>query len=152
MPECGIFHDYYQDKVFTSVERVSGGDGTSTTLLLTENVQASTWYQPSLKREGKPHNIFVWHDESTPSAELRINGNVGGLPANDPNINTARPSSYHSGGVNVAFCDTHVTFLREGIEYNVYAQLMTPDGKRCAKLARVRSLRLDVPLNESDYR
>jgi prepilin-type N-terminal cleavage/methylation domain-containing protein len=41
----------------------------------------------------------------------------------------ARPSSYHTGGVNVAMCGGEVFFMREDIDYWVYEQLMTPDGK-----------------------
>jgi prepilin-type N-terminal cleavage/methylation domain-containing protein/prepilin-type processing-associated H-X9-DG protein len=38
----------------------------------------------------------------------------------------ARPSSYHSGGVNVAFGGGRILFLRENIDYRVYIALMTP--------------------------
>jgi hypothetical protein len=31
-------------------------------------------------------------------------------------------------GVNVAFCDASVIWMREDIEYKVYEQLMTSDG------------------------
>lgn len=37
----------------------------------------------------------------------------------------ARPSSYHSGGVNVAFVGGRVMFLRQDIDYRVYIALMT---------------------------
>ena len=37
----------------------------------------------------------------------------------------ARPSSYHSGGVNVAFGGGRIIFLRETIDYQVYIALMT---------------------------
>jgi prepilin-type processing-associated H-X9-DG protein len=40
----------------------------------------------------------------------------------------ARPSSFHPGGVNMAFCDGHVRFLSDKIRYGVYQALMTPDG------------------------
>jgi type II secretory pathway pseudopilin PulG len=42
----------------------------------------------------------------------------------------ARPSSYHSGGVNVAFGSGRVLFLRESIDYKVYIALMTPHEKK----------------------
>jgi prepilin-type N-terminal cleavage/methylation domain-containing protein len=42
----------------------------------------------------------------------------------------ARPSSYHSGGVNVAFGSGRVMFLRENIDYQVYIALMTMDERR----------------------
>jgi prepilin-type N-terminal cleavage/methylation domain-containing protein len=41
----------------------------------------------------------------------------------------ARPSSLHPGGVNAAFCGGEVLFLREDLDYKVYKQLMTSDGK-----------------------
>jgi len=42
----------------------------------------------------------------------------------------ARPSSRHSNGVNVAFCDGHTQFLREEIDYRVYQQLMIPADRK----------------------
>jgi prepilin-type processing-associated H-X9-DG protein len=40
-------------------------------------------------------------------------------------ITYARPSSHHPGGANVVFCDAHVKFLNENIDYIVFAMLMT---------------------------
>jgi prepilin-type processing-associated H-X9-DG protein len=42
----------------------------------------------------------------------------------------ARPSSNHSGGVNVAFGGGRVMFIRESIAYQVYIALMTLNEKR----------------------
>ncbi len=42
----------------------------------------------------------------------------------------ARPSAWHSGGVNVVFADKHTVFLSEQIDYDVYQQLMTTYGKK----------------------
>jgi prepilin-type N-terminal cleavage/methylation domain-containing protein len=42
----------------------------------------------------------------------------------------ARPSSYHSGGVNVAFSSGRVTFLREDVNYEVLIAMMTPNEKK----------------------
>jgi prepilin-type N-terminal cleavage/methylation domain-containing protein len=39
-----------------------------------------------------------------------------------------RPSSYHSGGVIVAYSDAHVQFLREDVAYEIYCALMSPNG------------------------
>ena len=39
----------------------------------------------------------------------------------------ARPSSYHSGGVNITFCDGHTSFV-DTIDYKVYLSLMTSNG------------------------
>jgi prepilin-type N-terminal cleavage/methylation domain-containing protein/prepilin-type processing-associated H-X9-DG protein len=42
----------------------------------------------------------------------------------------ARPSSYHDGGVNVAFVGGRCTFLRQDIDYQVYIALMTLNEKK----------------------
>ena len=36
----------------------------------------------------------------------------------------------HGGGVVATFCDGHTAFLSEGIAYDVYIRLMTPDGNK----------------------
>ena len=55
---------------------------------------------------------------------VRINGGDKKLTV-APSNQYARPSSAHSGGVNVAMCGSEVFFLREDIDYKVYTQLMT---------------------------
>ena len=43
-------------------------------------------------------------------------------------VGFARPASMHTGGVVAAFGDGHVRFIREDMDYLVYALLMTPNG------------------------
>ena len=43
----------------------------------------------------------------------------------DDLMRTARPSSNHSGGVNVVFCDGHADFLDENIEPYLYARRLS---------------------------
>ncbi|MEX2316186.1 MAG: DUF1559 domain-containing protein [Pirellulales bacterium] len=54
----------------------------------------------------------------------------GGQPCSGPGgigmASWARPSSFHGGGVNVAFSGGRATFLREDINYQVLIALMTP--------------------------
>jgi prepilin-type processing-associated H-X9-DG protein len=45
-------------------------------------------------------------------------------------LTRARPSSYHSGGVNVVFAGGRAMFVRESIDYLTYVALMTPNDKR----------------------
>jgi len=85
---------------------------------------------------------FVWFNE--PMGVERINGDryyerndpptsmeefaeVGssGTDAHSLYESYGYPASNHPGGVNVAFCDGHIIFLRESIDPRVYAQLMT---------------------------
>jgi hypothetical protein len=81
-----------------------------------------------------------WTTSSNPTDARRINGIMPTdkkftyqiTPLNSGNISSyyyARPSSYHTGGVNVAMCGGEVFFMRDDIDYKVYEQLMTPDGK-----------------------
>ena len=39
------------------------------------------------------------------------------------------PSSNHSGGVSIAFCDGHVLFIRSTIDIGTYTQIMTSNAK-----------------------
>lgn len=96
-------------------------DGASYTLLFSENLQATTWDAP-----GKRETVFLWHPTVHPTKAMRINGGQLNGPLS---AQTARPSSRHRGGVNAAFADTHVQFLSEDIDYKVYVQLMTADGR-----------------------
>jgi prepilin-type N-terminal cleavage/methylation domain-containing protein/prepilin-type processing-associated H-X9-DG protein len=57
---------------------------------------------------------------------FRINGDKTNTTATD--IFHARPSSNHSGVVNMTFCDGHQKTISEDIDYRVYKQLMTPYG------------------------
>ena len=132
-------------------------DGASNTLLFAENLTAylnqMTWGDPTNAvsvinpPNQKFRNVFVWcyaYDGSIPTVNfdgssrptptsidplMRINGSKN-LEPNALGTLSARPSSEHPGGVNIAFVDGHLTFLHEGIDYHVYQQLMTPHGKR----------------------
>lgn len=122
-------------------------DGTSTTLLLSENVRAgfdpafnSSWANADVERQSFVISGYVC-DSFSCSA-----GNVNYARANDRSalpfsrqaINAALdlpegeapwPSSYHSGGVNVAFCDGHAKFLSQNIAGAVYAAIVSPQGR-----------------------
>ena len=134
----GLFHDLVLDRsafphaahlMRTNISHVR--DGVQKTLMLAENVDAGLW--------ASEHELdigFVWLDAD--GAEVRgINVETRKGPFRKIGANFtkntgqfARPSSYHTGGVNMAFCDGHIQFLREDIEYRVYAQLMTPHGRK----------------------
>jgi prepilin-type processing-associated H-X9-DG protein len=116
----GIFIDRVATEEFVTIDNIL--DGKSNTLLLSENVQATQW-----TAAGKRDTVFVWHATTTPAVDMRINGGDLKAPLTD---NTARPSSYHlSHGVNVAFADTHIITLNEKVDYKVYIQLATPNGR-----------------------
>jgi prepilin-type processing-associated H-X9-DG protein len=137
-PANGVLLDHSAGSPGLEVRPGALPDGAATTLLLSENRQATEW--PSTQRN---EIGSLWHPTTTPLPEHRINQGID-LPLSE---DTARPSSFHTGGVNAAFCDGHVQFLDGQLDYKIYMQLMTPD--------RVRS---DMPaawktylLSEGDF-
>jgi len=142
------------EMVVMSHARIANGDGLTNTLLMSENVDAGNWTDTTEAKIG-----MVWNGTGTvnmntdppsltpPDDNMRINRGIGMSeledgavrPAanqdNHANSNSqsttfARPSSYHPGGVNVAYCDGHVEFLHEQIDYYVYCLLMSTNGQR----------------------
>jgi prepilin-type processing-associated H-X9-DG protein len=129
------------------------GDGLSTTLLLAENVDAGRWAGgPNADlSEDLPLERwvgFTWHEgdgkpgdaaAQVPTQSLGINVHVGESHNTTPQsaaLGFARPSSYHAGGVNVAFCDGRVRFISQDISYGVYQALMTPRGSEAMFVSR----------------
>jgi prepilin-type N-terminal cleavage/methylation domain-containing protein/prepilin-type processing-associated H-X9-DG protein len=161
-------------------------DGAGTTLMLAENVHKSyvdssnnplfSWLAgseglvsgyPSEQQLG-----FVWVVPKSPATaplpgntvndQERISGNLDKLGDFDPTIpRFARPGSNHGSGANVAFCDGHSTYLRDDIDYIVYVQLITPNGRKCVDAANwsnettvptgtIYKFRNAAPLSEKD--
>jgi prepilin-type N-terminal cleavage/methylation domain-containing protein/prepilin-type processing-associated H-X9-DG protein len=189
-PCNGIFHNHYWLPSSTANATVGYGvyppyqvhmsssdvkDGLSTTLLLSENVQATEWCEPYPTIQ--PTNAVINSSDTSMSTNVEVYTGMlhgiltYGIPApdnvywsttvypinvardTDPFGNSgvsppiplggrvlprptysalnyyqyARPSSFHSGGVNAIFCDGHAQFLSQNIAPAVYFQLMTPD-------------------------
>jgi prepilin-type processing-associated H-X9-DG protein len=132
-------------------------DGTSKTIMLSENMHAWYWtygvVQPTgsigfFQLDGSSNAMvdskhlfgFVWKNvypsKTQPSDIERINGDKyfdKGTPPSSmeqwADIATYErygfPHSTHPGGVNMAFCDGHVTTINETLDPLVYGQLMT---------------------------
>ena len=105
----------------------------------------------------KVHYGFCWHEpndlQSEQGRRRRINSkySTGGTPPFDDAYvahDYARPSSFHPGGVNVIFCDNHLRFLSDSIDYHVYKQLMTSAHKNSD--VRIES-DFGYALNDDDY-
>lgn len=136
-------------RIVMSSSYVSAGDGTSSTLMLSENVDSGNWSDVHEQELG-----FVWRPGiagtepnvtaspttnygGEPQTLKRINEEVGTVDSpltNQPDDlngrNFARPSSFHSGVVVAAFCDGSVRSLNETVDYLVYCLLMTPNGRQ----------------------
>jgi prepilin-type processing-associated H-X9-DG protein len=122
-PAEGVFHDHSveTEPVLVSADYISQHDGMSYTLLLSENIQGGLWTDTDEVNVG-----MVWRDAPRPCMRINECKEVGDRPGD---LQYARPSSYHPGGVNVMFCDGHAQFLSESIDYGVFQHMMTPDSK-----------------------
>jgi prepilin-type processing-associated H-X9-DG protein len=140
-------------KTQMSMNYVTTFDGATNTLLLSENNQLRTWVLAPLDRGSTTRKQDVgicWFVRSSPQSTLNdyaamhsINRNkevedIYNLPAalqgnGVTATDFARPSSWHPGGVNVAYGDGRVDFLNETIEYKVYRELMTTKSSAATK-------------------
>jgi prepilin-type N-terminal cleavage/methylation domain-containing protein len=157
-------------------------DGAATTIMLSENIHKS--YEPyapgypsrfSWACGTEQHLGIVWVVSYPPQpgdtyVEQEGINRVGddvydNDPVFDPNRpRFARPASNHGRGVNVAFGDAHCEFLRDDIDYVVYQQLLTPNGKKSVDPRDhdagvkppdpshpIQKFRAAPPLSEEDY-
>lgn len=130
-PANGMFLDLFPtpDELASPVtlQFVEEHDGLNHTLLLTENVDCGRWTESRESLVG-----FVWvanviEGQAAPGDQLlRINQRAG---EGDGSIKFARPSSYHPGGVNVVYASGATRFLTDEMDYLVFAQLMSSDGR-----------------------
>jgi prepilin-type processing-associated H-X9-DG protein len=173
-------------------------DGTSTTLLLSENLQSTNWVtDPSDQANHPPKPFqsefqikqnmgFVWfitgnQDNALPPSQrvqkldnfnpesmqinamskaigkpVRVNYSSVIAPKQTGGLAASRPSSGHPGGVNAMFCDAHLRFISEDIDYRVYTHLMTPNGAAVVIDSgptphTAREAAWTYELNENDY-
>lgn len=107
-------------------------DGTQQTLMLSENLQSRDWWDATEATVG-----MVW-DPNGPgtcgnTTPLPVGNNEckeAAVPAAPNDIIYARPSSFHSNGVVVTYCDGHQAFLSDETEYEVFQRQMAPDDRR----------------------
>ena len=106
---------------------VSSNDGSTTTVMIAENVDAGFWFTTDALPVDQGQYGVVWTHPV--DSQLRINENQGFGSETNVEPKFARPSSEHNGIVVVGFCDGHAEQLGEQIDRQVYARLLTPNGK-----------------------
>lgn len=133
-------------------------DGLSQTIMLAENARAgydpfaenTNWASPHPQRnsffvsfavcaQGRCAPGLVDYARANQPPES-INGSLDAAEGEAP-----WPSSFHSGGVHVAFADGHVKFISQGIAGGVYAALVSPQG------ARISGPLAQQTLSDTDY-
>jgi prepilin-type N-terminal cleavage/methylation domain-containing protein len=126
----GVFMKRPLQKGGSAVETVTMtdiADGVTNTILISENMQAQKWTQFEENEVG-----MIWEATEAPNKDsMRINVDRHiDVPKGD--YDYARPSSNHTEGVVIAYCDGRVFFLSDRVDYAaVYCKLLTPDGDSC---------------------
>ncbi len=102
----------------TTLDFVGHHDGTSTTVAVSENLDAKTYVGSNSNEAGQ---CILWDASGSIKG---FNQDVGVAIDNQH----ARPSSNHPGGAVVAYVDSHVVFIQDSIDPKVWAALMTSFG------------------------
>lgn len=155
-------------------------DGSSNTLLLSENTVSNSWADIGIALQGYYGNgtpgsgtvptAQILNDSIVNDVErwlcIRIPQTADTSLSNgmqyinvdyDDTERLARPASFHPGVVVVSFCDGHQDTLGQDIDLNVFMHLMTPNSKR-ARLWGIENGDLDFYkdypegiLDDADY-
>ena len=124
-----------------TMDDVSSGDGTVSTVLLSEKCGASItqgWW------DARP-STFAFANGISATGQNWVPGlGISGTPPSKiiNNVTAAlpgyysQPSSNHPGGVVVTFCDGHTMFLKDALRFDVYAQLLTSNNALASPLVR----------------
>ena len=128
-----------------SLDYIGTGDGTTQTVMISENLNAGNWWDTSANmigfgiRANTAAEIPTGGEVTSAAQPLRMvsptfeNSTVADPSFINRNLTVAngqapRPSSNHVGGVNVIMCDGSGRYLIEGIDKGVYVKLMTSNG------------------------
>lgn len=150
----GMLHDNYSEDKLVKTDAESRGpmatsrsdfirDPKDKTILFTENLDAGSYvFDTKTVPGGDPANAeigwgCIWGagkidamtmpPTMTPDAPASaINAHID-TPNRKPSYEYCRPSSSHAGGVNVAFAAGNVMFLKDKINYLIFAKLMASD-------------------------
>ena len=135
--------------LYMSLDYLSQHDGSSNTLMLSENIQnistGSTgvpvlWgaalnssgvvVTPATAADQTETDLgFQWDGTVSPTTAplYKINSQLIGTVGSSNSFISMPPSSRHGSGVVVSYCDGHQDFLRDDINYTTYQHIMTPD-------------------------
>ena len=158
----GVMLDAYNQSTIPNfritMDDVSSGDGTVSTVLLSEKCGASItqgWWDARPFAFAFANGIAATGQNWVPGF-----GISGSLPSPPKIINNptalpgyySQPSSNHPGGAVVAFCDGHTMFLKDALASHVYAQLLTSNNALASTVVRTTWNTVNYPvLSDGDY-
>lgn len=149
----GVFFQPYVNTVYTAnsgstLDFISSGDGQANTIMYGENTQATGWtsaghlwnFAFALRMaQGSDFKLTGFSNATTlayPGAGLdatsagRILSSLPGQNAIAVTGAAPRPSSQHLGTSIYGFADGSAKQIADGLDANVYARLLTPNGQR----------------------
>lgn len=148
----GVFHDHAaKNKVKMTLDYLAQADGTSTTFLMSENLDVRNYCNVYPSPDSDTIEVrtgFIFFAGTVTGKALP---NVDGGAALTDTVNEigrARPSSSHNGGFNAAFCDASVKLVKTEIDYNVYCLLITPNGKKTVEPGTTTPSPLLIPVDQ----
>ncbi len=136
-----------------TLDYISGADGISNTLMLSENTSTPPTAAAAAGATSKAHYWYIDNGDVSPQAQIKqtfgfpvtysglttFAAPYGSETGKYNNTMTSNINSAHSGGAVVIFCDGHYAFLRDdaGVNFStgsstvtVYQILVTPDGSK----------------------
>jgi prepilin-type N-terminal cleavage/methylation domain-containing protein/prepilin-type processing-associated H-X9-DG protein len=131
-----------------SLSDISDGDGVTTTLLFAEKCKTERQANWGINGAEVPAAFFSGGSPAFSGFQQNDSGSQTQLPAFgiSTTLPNYGPSSQHSNGTNVAFCDGHTKFISSGISADVYMQLVTSRNSKA-----LASYQTVYTLSESDY-
>jgi prepilin-type N-terminal cleavage/methylation domain-containing protein len=146
-PKTGVFFNQQSGmpRQKLTLDYISQKDGSQNTLLLSENIHATSYVpldsstSPPKRRVILEEDVGMIWDGRFPAygapADAAQCLNPGAC-LNDPwsivsDSVHARPASRHGGLIITSFCDGHQQQMRTDVDYQLFRHLMTPDGNGC---------------------
>ena len=146
------------------LDEISGEDGTSITLILSEKCITGTAglvnTQWNNLVSGSTTFTFAGTVSAVPGFGLVGSGTIARIINSGslgPPGQASQPSSNHPGGAVVAFCDGRTGFMKDSLAQNVYGRLVTSDGINATGAAALQvwssgtSAAATPPLSEGDF-